>query len=490
MIFPLQDWNDLDEPSEPFIFGHRQLRHTSFAVNQAVPFNSLVEKDLDTLPTSAGRGRGRGRGKSSNQRTQNHRYTRSYSVPESLSHSQLNRDSNNNRHEDWEADTINIENDDTNNNHNVSERLNQVNNQSSQYLVNSTSDTVKPVFSEDWEGDLIETKVSDKFSDSVEDFDSGKVEPMRLPRQTDSVVFNYSVQTNVNQKGVDKTRILSPEPTAKQFCDNMNDVETTPKANDSLNQLIMNDVYDKQPSVFPPNFVSAYSPYFQPVQKTSVKKEDNQGEVSKSSSRSVTPVNMSVEDIKITPVKDPWEVLQQVSETETVTDLHSMSYRNKKLEYDTCSSGTKTSDADAASSSTSDDIFIVDQQDSELVDLTDQLQAAVLSGRSDLSESGGNVFMKNVDHLLRKTSDDYEDMESIVGTMRVPVIRQPIAPSSMLKEIWEVCKLYQIHRGSYMSAHVLLNLLNKLGKRDKMRGLPSILLLFGNQFNKFNNTGA
>ena len=34
------------------------------------------------------------------------------------------------------------------------------------------------------------------------------------------------------------------------------------------------------------------------------------------------------------------------------------------------------------------------------------------------------------------------------------------------------------HRGSYMSAHVLLNLLNELGKRDKMRGLPSILSLF------------
>ena len=27
-----------------------------------------------------------------------------------------------------------------------------------------------------------------------------------------------------------------------------------------------------------------------------------------------------------------------------------------------------------------------------------------------------------------------------------------------------------------MSAHVLLNLLNELGKRDKMRGLPSILI--------------
>ena len=47
-----------------------------------------------------------------------------------------------------------------------------------------------------------------------------------------------------------------------------------------------------------------------------------------------------------------------------------------------------------------------------------------------------------------------------------------------------------IDRGSYMSAHVLLNLLNKLGKRDKMRGLPSILSLFRNEFNKFNNTRA
>ena len=41
-----------------------------------------------------------------------------------------------------------------------------------------------------------------------------------------------------------------------------------------------------------------------------------------------------------------------------------------------------------------------------------------------------------------------------------------------------------------MSAHVLLNLLNELWKRDKMRGKPSILSLFRNEFNKFNNTGA
>ena len=41
-----------------------------------------------------------------------------------------------------------------------------------------------------------------------------------------------------------------------------------------------------------------------------------------------------------------------------------------------------------------------------------------------------------------------------------------------------------------MSAHVLLNLLNELGKRDKMRGLPSILSLFRNEFYKFNSTRA
>ena len=41
-----------------------------------------------------------------------------------------------------------------------------------------------------------------------------------------------------------------------------------------------------------------------------------------------------------------------------------------------------------------------------------------------------------------------------------------------------------------MSAHNFLNLLNELGKRDKMRGLPSILSLFRNEFIKFNNTGA
>ena len=41
-----------------------------------------------------------------------------------------------------------------------------------------------------------------------------------------------------------------------------------------------------------------------------------------------------------------------------------------------------------------------------------------------------------------------------------------------------------------MNAYALLNLLNKLGISDKMRGLSSILSLFRNEFNKVNNTGA
>ena len=37
---------------------------------------------------------------------------------------------------------------------------------------------------------------------------------------------------------------------------------------------------------------------------------------------------------------------------------------------------------------------------------------------------------------------------------------------------------------SYMSAHVVLNLLNELGKWDKMQGLLSFLSFFCNKFKK------
>ena len=65
----------------------------------------------------------------------------------------------------------------------------------------------------------------------------------------------------------------------------------------------------------------------------------------------------------------------------------------------------------------------------------------------------------------------------------------PNMTGSVLTEILSL-RPDKLYRGSYMSAHVLLNLLNKFGKRDKMRGLLSIFSLFRNKFNKFNNTRA
>ena len=59
-----------------------------------------------------------------------------------------------------------------------------------------------------------------------------------------------------------------------------------------------------------------------------------------------------------------------------------------------------------------------------------------------------------------------------------------------MREVPKSHLLAYVYRESYMSAHVLLNSLNEFGKSDKMRGLPSILSLFRNKFNKFNNTGA
>ena len=41
-----------------------------------------------------------------------------------------------------------------------------------------------------------------------------------------------------------------------------------------------------------------------------------------------------------------------------------------------------------------------------------------------------------------------------------------------------------------MSGHVLLNLLNELGRRIRCKALPSIVSVFPNECNKFNNTGA
>ena len=41
-----------------------------------------------------------------------------------------------------------------------------------------------------------------------------------------------------------------------------------------------------------------------------------------------------------------------------------------------------------------------------------------------------------------------------------------------------------------MNAHALLKFIKRVGKIDKMRGLPSISSFFHSEFNLFNNTGA
>ena len=79
---------------------------------------------------------------------------------------------------------------------------------------------------------------------------------------------------------------------------------------------------------------------------------------------------------------------------------------------------------------------------------------------------------------------------SLRNVSRVVEYPSGIGESSGLSSSNHDFQAYYRDKISYMSAHVLLNLLNELEKRDKMRGLPSILSLFRNEFNKFNNTRA
>ena len=60
---------------------------------------------------------------------------------------------------------------------------------------------------------------------------------------------------------------------------------------------------------------------------------------------------------------------------------------------------------------------------------------------------------------------------------------------SNLPEKFAICHGYQFTAYG-MYAHVLLNLLNELGKMIRCETVPSILPVFCNKFNKFNNTGA
>ena len=59
---------------------------------------------------------------------------------------------------------------------------------------------------------------------------------------------------------------------------------------------------------------------------------------------------------------------------------------------------------------------------------------------------------------------------------------------NLIQRVFSLTLQMYVNRGSYMSVHFSLNLLNELRKSDIMRGLSSILSLFRNEYNKFNNT--
>ena len=103
---------------------------------------------------------------------------------------------------------------------------------------------------------------------------------------------------------------------------------------------------------------------------------------------------------------------------------------------------------------------------------------------SDLTEEleGGSILFRDYDVYASKV---------LFADSSHPVLAPPvIMVKHMCPSIELLLFFLFLYGGSYMSAHVLLNLLNVLGKRDEMRGLPSILSLFRNEFNKFNNTRA
>ena len=77
------------------------------------------------------------------------------------------------------------------------------------------------------------------------------------------------------------------------------------------------------------------------------------------------------------------------------------------------------------------------------------------------------------------TQDNYSETLSKLVMKKVTLMTE-----------FSICNSQLLNRGSYMSAHVLLNLLNKLGGKIRCEAVPSILSVFPNKFNKFNNTGA
>ena len=65
-----------------------------------------------------------------------------------------------------------------------------------------------------------------------------------------------------------------------------------------------------------------------------------------------------------------------------------------------------------------------------------------------------------------------------------------VLPGRKLIQFSQGNRLSLLDRGSNMSIHVLLNILNDLRKKIRCEALPSIVSISHNEFNTFSNTGA
>ena len=81
--------------------------------------------------------------------------------------------------------------------------------------------------------------------------------------------------------------------------------------------------------------------------------------------------------------------------------------------------------------------------------------------------------MQNIENL------DVFEISITQNLLKCP--KDPFVRSALIYRILHECFSCCRYRVSYMSAHAFFDLLSELGKRDKMRGLPSILCLFRNE---------
>ena len=76
---------------------------------------------------------------------------------------------------------------------------------------------------------------------------------------------------------------------------------------------------------------------------------------------------------------------------------------------------------------------------------------------------------------LAKAKISKSDLASVAEQAGLSLTGSQIPEDSFFFVTWLILSKEALHRGSYMSAHVLLISLNELGGKDKMRGITSLI---------------